>query len=483
MTRLLALPFLVLLATAACSDIAPRTGVLDADAPDLGKADGTDRADRECGVVLRTAGRPSVPGGFEVDCSAGSCWVVLEGTVDVADALTAETEAVGVLFRSTWQPGWFEAPAEPVTDVEPGFRRHAFRLAEGTIPSGASTTSLSRTVLELIPVVHMHSGERLFDHNRRADDFDVYPLSADGWFTVADDPSVCHAEPTTRSTLRFPADWRNEQRGAITSGGDVTIEYDISRLPDCRGTHNGHPAWDLRAHMRFEPSGVTVDGTVREFDSVLGTPVNTAHSIPFTGRVPARTTELQVWFEGFTGAGSSCRAWDSNYGENYRFAVASAVPATVGWAGGWGGSFTRECAHRDGMADPAVVDSYVMERACTFVDADVWVAGVTDGAEEHPELVVAEVEWSVDGMDPRREPLAYVGRVGNDHRYRWELPRAEMLRTPWDRIEYAFTFSTDGKGFYRVGREEGPDGGPPRIVERAPSFCPTGWPEERCVRP
>jgi hypothetical protein len=476
---------LVLLAlVAACAADTGDGIIAAAAAPEIGKADGSDFADRACGIVLRDAGRAPAETGYETDCSTGRCWFVIPGHVDVRESYVSGGASVGVLFSSTWQPGWFEARATRVTDAAsaPGFVRYAFRIAENTMESGASATALERTRISLLPFVRTEYGARYFDHNRRPADFDVYELDRSNDFAVADDSAVCRAEPASRSTLEFTPSWDELQHGAITPGGELTILYDLARLPECRNTHNGHPAWDTLAHVRFQPSGAMVEGSVREFESVHGTPTTTAFTRPFTVRVPEGTSRVEVWFENYSGAGSTCRKWDSEFGTNYAFEAVSTLPAEVGWAGVSGGSWSRECAHRDdGVADPARVDGYTMERACTFVDADVWVPGLTDAGGDHPERIVAEVEWRVDDGDLRRDFLGFEGKVGNDYRFRWELPRSEMTYSPWNTIEYAMRFSTDGITFHRVGREDGPEGGDARLVERDPSWCPSAWPAGSCT--
>ena len=47
--------------------------------------------------------------------------------------------------------------------------------------------------------------------------------------------------------------------------------YALERLGGCRGTHNGYPAWDITARVRFEPMGTVVERSVRAFDAPNGT--------------------------------------------------------------------------------------------------------------------------------------------------------------------------------------------------------------------
>ena len=153
-----------------------------------------------------------------------------------------------------------------------------------------------------------------------------------------------------------------------------------------------------------------VDGTVRENDNFQGTPLVTAHPLPFEAAIPSGTQALEVWFHNFNGT-DGCSAFDSNLGQNYRFHVASAAPAPVAWAGNFGGSMNRMCSHVDGMVEPIVLDSYMRERACTFVDTDVWVPGLTYAIDLHPEQLFAQVEFQRDGEPLQTAWLQFEGRV------------------------------------------------------------------------
>ena len=439
------------------------------EAPLLG-ADGKDAADRGCNVVLREIGRrPNNTGGYETACTAsGGCFYVWGGTLDVSAQAVAEGAKPYVLYQSGSSPSWIQVTPSAAAGAPQGFKRYTFKLKKGTVSAGASTTSLMNTRIQVSPFLRTATRARLFDHNRVAGDFDVYALSsANGW-SVRNDPAVCPppAPPVAnRATVQFLGGWRQAQHGALVGGGKLVVEYDLGRLPDCRGTHNGYPAWDTRAFVRFSPGGQLVDGTVRGFDTTGGTPHGDGLPVPFETAIPAGATRAEVWFQNFTGAGSSCVGWDSNNGQNYGFEVVAAPPA-VGWAGGLGGSFSRACEHQAGLAEPTLLGSYERERACMFVDADVWVPGLTDAAAPHPERLLAQAEVSVDGKPASYVWLSYVGRVGNDYRFRWDVPREELGREFWNTVRYSLRFSTDGASWTRVG---------PRTLERDVSWCSSSW--------
>jgi Family of unknown function (DUF6209) len=128
----------------------------------------------------------------------------------------------------------------------------------------------------------------------------------------------------TGAVLSFQTDWRQSQLGPIRQSELLTINYDPQRLPNCRGYHGGIPAWDLFTTLRFSPSGETTSGLLLQHtgrDGVLDPP----RAIPFSLRVPADATGAEVWFHNTNVFG--CSAFDSQFGQNYHFAVDRAGPA------------------------------------------------------------------------------------------------------------------------------------------------------------
>ncbi len=430
---------------------------------------GNDAADRACNVVLRTVGRvPNTTGGFQTSCGSGGCDVVFAGTLDVSQQALSEGATPYVLYKNQDDAGWSKASATAAPGAPGGFARYQFQLTKQTISDGLSLTSLQRAKLLVIPYLLTTSKARVFDHNRVPGDFDDYELSSAGAFTVADDPSACPGQRQTRASLDFRAGWQQSQTLALVQQGHATITYDISRLPDCRGTHNGYPAWDVRAFVRFSPGGQQLDGTVRGFDSPNGVPSNSgAKSVPFDFDIPAGATSAEIWFENFTGAGSSCVAWDSNLGANYHFTVEAQPPAAVGWVGNAGSSFDRACTRYDGVPDPLLLNDYILERACTFVEVDVYVPGLTDGAAQKPEDVWAQTALELDGQALAPAAMSFAGRFGNNYRFHYDLDRWGLYYgAKWSTLRYTPRFSTDGVTWTSEQT---------RTVTRDPSFCNPAW--------
>ncbi len=439
-----------------------------ADAPLLG-ADGKDTADRACNVILRTARRTPKNGGFETKCSTAGCFVVWTGWLELSVQAVAEGAKPYVLVKNIDAARWTKVAATKTTGATAGFVRYSFRLDKNTLPDGLSSTGLARAKVELSPYVLSKSGARVFDHNRRTGDFDTYVLSAATGWDLSDDPAVCQPPADVQPTLTFETGWRHEQHGTLVAGGQATVEYPLERLPQCRGTHNGYPAWDVRASVRLLPSGQVLEGTVRGFDSPGGTPSNAgAKAVPFTFPLPNGTTGLEVWFHNFSGAGMSCDTWDSNLGQNYRFTVEPRAAPAPTWAGNVGSSLARDCLRKDGVPEPITLDSYVMERACSFVELDVYAPGLTDGRATKPEALLAQVDLALDGKPLPSQWLSFTSRAGNDYRFHFEVPRTALYYGPkWQTLSYTMRFSSDGRAWLKDVT---------RTVVRDPTFVNPAWP-------
>ncbi len=277
----------------------------------VGAADSTDRADRECLVVLRSV-EPLRNGGTPVlSCEEEGCRPVLVVSVDVA---ADQGGQVAVLYHSgdSSEESWWTVEARPTGPGRPGFIRYEARLSDPlpTVESGAG--------LDLIPYVQT-SGVRLFDHNVVRDPLGTYHL---GHVLDRLGPSrrICTHRPDT-AALVFSGAWSEYPIGTVRAGGRLAVHYDPSRLTACRATHNGAPAWAIEAFVRFLPGGQTASGPVVAFRSDRGRPRNEAYSIPFLAGVPEDAEAVEVWFRNTAAGPSPCLAWDSDYGRNYRFEV------------------------------------------------------------------------------------------------------------------------------------------------------------------
>ena len=391
-----------------------------------------DGADRDCRIVLLDLFRPSNnQGGWE---TIGSTWV-WRGHIDVH---TAELEAGGrpaVLFHYGSDPTWWEAVLTPGEGARAGYTRYDFAMY-GHVPSpGMSGTSLTRAVIEVIPVLTT-GDHRLFDHNRNPGEWDNYVLNLQNGFTVPWDANGCSlvpqapvidpAEAAPRATLRFPETGAPELTGRLVAGGLLTVEYEPGRMTTCRDTHNGYPAWDLRAFVKFNPSGVVLDQSVRSFVTNNGTPTTTAFALPADFAIPADTTGVELWFwNSGIGGGYACQDYDSNAGANYPYAV---FPAP-GWIGGAKMMLSRSASalcqsDAPAYAGPFSYGTWERTRATyTSLCFEVYQEGVTD--HPNPDLwQQLDVQVHTRFAGEEAFETAYVplfDQVGNNARYGLDL--------------------------------------------------------------
>ncbi|MGA9520308.1 MAG: DUF6209 family protein [Myxococcaceae bacterium] len=134
------------------------------------------------------------------------------------------------------------------------------------------------------------------------------------------------AVSTPAPTLHFLPDWSLRTTGTLKQGTEVTIDFDVWRLPFCVAVTQYDTLFgDATMFYRFDGGPVA---TV----SLLGIPSGLPSHIngqpgqfqtPPRVAIPAGARELEVWFLG----GSDhdpfhpCTNWDSNYGYNYRFEI------------------------------------------------------------------------------------------------------------------------------------------------------------------
>lgn len=230
------------------------------------------------------------------------------------------------------------------------------------------------------------------------------------------------ARAAAEVTLTFGADWSEIAAMPLVEGDTVFVAYDPARLPRCRGVKYSNPAWGITGFWRVN------GGEVGSFPVVM-------HSAPPQSRfeVPA-SGELELWFSNTDVYG--CVDWDSNWGGNYRFPVASSS-ITPGWMGDAGVVISRATcdggpcdADRRPLGDGFVVDTWARQRAAIAeVSFRVWAPGVTDF--DNPDLwqqldtrvhwrAAGDADWSWDWIDLDR-------RVGNDARYAARLRSIDPL--------------------------------------------------------
>lgn len=424
MRRLVLLP---LVCSACVLDVAPtasntsddNTG-LEATAPLMGVTGTGDFADRACQIVLRDFGRVSAGNGFAVN---GSRWV-FEGRVDVDISALAEG-AVPMLLVNAGSSGWRAVPATASTGVSSTMERFLFHVdgSEGVdVPGpGMSGTALSRAKILVVPYLSkaIDGGEaRLFDHNRIVDALASYTLDSGNGFSVGEDLDVC--SPPAGPTLTFASDFSESASGPVVGGRTVVVDYDLARLPDCRQTYNGVPAFSVTANVTFLPMNVRQNlSLVDENDPTK--------SAPATFAVPAGATEMVVYFRNADRAG--CNAYDSDFGRDYHFPV---VDQHVEWMGDVAASLSRggsrRCDGATAVGEQVVFDSWARQRAAiTDLCFSVYEPQLTDdGASWADGSIWQDLDVRVHHRFGSTGPFAtefvsLAGRVGNNAQYALDL--------------------------------------------------------------
>lgn len=242
--------------------------------------------------------------------------------------------------------------------------------------------------------------------------------------------NAAQAVATAPVVLRFLANGGLEREQALQPGRALRIDYPTERLTACRSTHNGHPAWDLEAHVLFQPSGEERFASIRRFESQQGTPTNTVFAVPFETQIPAGTTSLEVWFVNWSGADSRCRAYDSNLGANYVFAV----QRPVAWFGVPTVLLSRSTEVPCGttsLEGGFRFDTWVRQRAAIRnLCFEVWEPGLTDTDRSDVwEQIDAQLLYRYADTEAWQSIAAqHLGRRGNNALYAVNLTALDPFR-------------------------------------------------------
>lgn len=130
-------------------------------------------------------------------------------------------------------------------------------------------------------------------------------------------------EEQPRAALQFLPDWEQRQQGQIRPGGKLVVEFDPSRLPQCRQSSHGAQVWDVEVGMIFHPGGQWFVGSVmKKVRMPDNGPIVSLEPQPYEVTVPADAARVEMWFKNYTTIGGhGCEAWDSHYCQNYWFSV------------------------------------------------------------------------------------------------------------------------------------------------------------------
>lgn len=233
----------------------------------------------------------------------------------------------------------------------------------------------------------------------------------------ADDADSSEAALGTTTTISFDAGWRHRVTGDLQKGKKVRVVYDAGRLTTCRGDINGGPGWSITGYWRID------GGPVRSFAAgglAAGGGADPGFTLDASG-------DLELWFQNTSRWG--CSAYDSNLGQNYRFAVAPAAHEP-GWIGDVRFAIDRMTC--DGICDGSLrpvtgeiqYDTWARQRAAVrAVTFEVWKQGVTD--RDNPDLwreLDVQVHARVGASGAFSSSwVSFDKRVGDNARYAIDL--------------------------------------------------------------
>lgn len=397
-------------------------------APLLGRADGTDSADYSCQVILREVQRYKAGAGFETTIINGQLWYVWHAFVDVSNSALNAGDVPGLLYSDA-QGQWYELDGQATIGAQAGMTRYHFAIAQHT--TGPATTSATGRggdfTLSLVPFVRDTQGGRHFDHNRVADPLESYHLSEQDQWVLLDDAAACSGpEREAEATIQLRRDWQNMTTAPLRAGSRIAIAYDRERMATCHTRRYGRPTWNIKAHVRWLPSGQLEEHPISEADYQGINDVVMSLAIL---EAPQDATSLELWFEHQGYNGAACQEWDSNYGQNHRFDLEPAL--SPGWVGNYTKKTSRASSHPcdDGatLESGFGYDTWSRTRAISSdLCLELWQQGVTDQDNPSAQDYQVELRYRFEGQAQwQSAPLRYLDRVGNNARYTVSMRAAD----------------------------------------------------------
>ncbi len=386
-------------------------------APRLGSADSMDSADYSCQIILRQATRRMDGGRYIERCAAdGRCYWTWRATADVPSHVVENGSTAHVLYRAS-NGDWLSVDGVAIGGAEEGFQRFGFDIYEGTLsPGSTSTTGISRYTLPLIPYLQTADGQRIFDHNRVVEPSESYVLNATNALSILDDPRLCSSDPVD-AVIQFSADWKQTVFGELKGGNSVAVVYDQNRSAQCRGTHNGNPAWTLEANARFTPTGDVQTASVIAFNQRFG---SEADSVSPKMVIPDDASKMDIWFKNAAYTGGFCESFDSNFGRNFSFDVAALKQPE--WVGNTTFTISRsassQCDSGTTVDGGFSFDTWGRSRAAvTSICTEIYTAGVSE-KQETADAFRTELQVRYDGTTEWKSiPMTFEKSVANNARY------------------------------------------------------------------
>lgn len=236
-----------------------------------------------------------------------------------------------------------------------------------------------------------------------------------------------HAASTTNPAVEFRADWSVVTTGHLWRGTQLQIHYAPERA-SCTGDLPTGPGWSVTGFYRWNGGAAT--------------------SFWVAGRQPApelaapsialdRVGELEIWFQNNNRWG--CNAYDSNFGQNYKFSVA-AGPHGPSWVGDARYSIERMTCNGAvcpqswrSLENGFFYETWARQRAALRqAGFQVWQPGVTDW--DNPDLwqqLDTQVHYRYAGQaDFATQYVNFDGRWGNNAHYAIDLRAFDPFEWP-----------------------------------------------------
>ena len=132
-----------------------------------------------------------------------------------------------------------------------------------------------------------------------------------------------------KAIIKFRDDGTDTLTGELLQGGELMVDYDLSRLLARRDTFRGAAMWDILALVRFRPDGQILAASVTApvSSSPDGMTVDRSPAVA-SFPVPGDALRVEMWFLniGYTHFGEPPKVRDVHFGENYEFAVFPNAP-------------------------------------------------------------------------------------------------------------------------------------------------------------
>ncbi|NUN14788.1 MAG: hypothetical protein HUU55_14250 [Myxococcales bacterium] len=257
-------------------------------------------------------------------------------------------------------------------------------------------------------------------------------VCGDGLCSADENCSECEQDcAECPSMLSFNKDWTETLDGPIVAAKKLRIYYDPARLPNCRGSKYGFPAWSISLYYSFDLSKAA------QSLPVVGKSPDQWELVPQIVTIDIPENAENVWFWAQNTSAFGCVEWDSDFGKNYEFPVFTqeTLSGPIGWAGNFQfvestGSTTKFL----GDVNPAwYTKSLASQGTVTWVQAEVWVPGITDRSYSNGAVTAEIAKVAVDAWvytpavgtggpaGPWGEAsLQFVGKYGNNFVYRWD---------------------------------------------------------------